>query len=148
MSQYQILAIDDESRMRYVWSDMSLEGLNVQQVFTVDEALPQLAAPEFDLIIIDRQMPGGATFPDVADIEVGYLLYKKIRREFQPTKPIAILTNFYEGTTGRDMEHADHRLRVLDKKLPSSDIIFALKALIEAAAPPPADEATEAEDAD
>jgi CheY-like chemotaxis protein len=143
MSPYQILAIDDESRMRYVWSDMGLEGLDVRQVFSVDEAIPLLAATEFDLIIIDRQMPGGATFPDVADIEVGYLLYKKIRREVDPVRPIAILTNFYEGTTGRDMENADPRLRVLDKKMASRDIIFALKALIEAAAPPPDEEAVE-----
>jgi CheY-like chemotaxis protein len=124
-----ILAIDDDPMMRYLWAEIRTGLMPVQHVLSVDQALVHAAEEQYRLIIIDRMMLGGHVFPEASEIEVGILLYRRIRQE-RPEVPIAILTSYYEGERGREMEMADSRFRMLAKSDSSDDILFALDALV------------------
>ncbi len=126
-----VLAIDDENKMKFLWADIEAEVLPVRHVLSVDESIPLLESEEYRLIIIDRMMDGEHTFPNASEIDVGILLYKKIRQT-NPAIPVIILTGYYEGDLGLGMEEVDSRFRMLEKSDTTDDIIFAIKALLHA----------------
>ena len=140
-----ILDVDDDPMNRYLWAEIRAGLLPVNHVLSVEQALENATDEQYRLIIIDRMMLGATVFPEASEIEVGMLLYKKIRQA-RPDVPIAILTSYYEGERGREMEMADARFRMLAKSDNSDDIIFALDALVKSVYGDPEDEDEETED--
>ena len=80
----QILIIDDDSNIRLLYKhELIQEGYNVVTAASADEALEQLAANEYQIAVLDIEMP------DMSGLE----LLGKIR-EISPDTPV-ILNSAY-----------------------------------------------------
>jgi two-component system, OmpR family, phosphate regulon response regulator OmpR len=85
-----ILVVDDDKRLRVLLSKFLMaEGYSVSSAANADEAMARLRDLVFDLIVLDRMMPG----------ESGEDLARRLRRREEPLRsaPILMLTALTEA---------------------------------------------------
>jgi DNA-binding NtrC family response regulator len=84
MTAPRILVVDDEHAVRITLAaNLELEGFTVVEAGSGEEALEQVSAQGFDLVITDIRMPGMN----------GVELYRRVRA-LQPTLPVLLMTAF------------------------------------------------------
>ncbi len=78
----KLLFIDDEQTfLKYMAKRLVLEGFSVKTTFSGEEGVEAAAKEEFDVAVVDLQMPG------IDGIEV-----QKRLKELQPSLPCIVLT--------------------------------------------------------
>ncbi|HEV8322197.1 MAG TPA: response regulator [Myxococcota bacterium] len=84
MRPFRVLVVDDESALRLtVAANLELEGLEVVEAASGEEALALAVAQPFDLVLTDVRMPGMS----------GVELYRRLR-EARSDVPVVLMTAF------------------------------------------------------
>lgn len=92
----QILFIDDDATFNETYTEvLRSEGYHVTSALTATEALQQLEAQTFDLILLDRKLTGGHGGPDT-----GLDLIGKVQR-LAPAAKIVLITGYADPASVR-----------------------------------------------
>ena len=90
----QILFIDDDATFNETYTEvLRSEGYHVTAALTATEALQQLEAQTFDLILLDRKLTGGHGGPDT-----GLDLIGKLQR-LAPAAKIVLITGYADAAS-------------------------------------------------
>jgi two-component system NtrC family response regulator len=113
----KLLFIDDEQTfLKYLTKRLVLEGFTVKVAFSGEEGVEAAAAEEFDVAVVDLQMPG------IDGIEVQRRL-----KDLQPMLPCIVLTG--HGSVENALESGKYNaFRFLSKPVDMDTLVETIKA--------------------
>jgi CheY-like chemotaxis protein len=116
----RILVVDDDSdHRRWIADVLLLEGYNVEEAGSGQEALERLAQGGVDLITLDEGMP------DMSGTEC----YEEIRAD-ERFRDIPVIFITILARTSKVVDLSRHGVRVLAKPLSYRDIVKAVKSAL------------------